>query len=60
LQHGPGSDIPSAEDKRGRVQSRSRHPAEWEVQSGKAGNWSQLSDLNRRPTLYESVALPLS
>jgi hypothetical protein len=21
-------------------------------------NWSQLPDLNRRPTLYESVALP--
>jgi hypothetical protein len=23
-------------------------------------NWSQLSDLNRRPTVYKTVALPLS
>jgi hypothetical protein len=23
-------------------------------------DWSQLSDLNRRPTVYKTVALPLS
>ena len=28
--------------------------------SSKSEGWSQLSDLNRRPTVYKTVALPLS
>src|SRR5690606_11513465 len=32
----------------------------WPAGRSPGEGWSHLSDLNRRPTLYESVALPLS